>query len=80
MTPEVKLRRQRRATVTRRYQGGALAPQIRLTGWWLEAAGFPPGSLLAVAVEHGRLVVTVAAKPWPSLPSLRQAFHRLTVL
>ena len=60
MTPE-----KRRLTVTNRSQHGEYVPQVRMTGWWLAAAGFPTGSRLAVAVEQGRLVVTVTAPPDP---------------
>jgi hypothetical protein len=67
MTPEKKLRR---LTVTNRSQHGAFVPQVRMTGRWLARAGFPAGCRLAVAVEHGRLVVTVTARPRP-LPCRR---------
>ena len=33
-------------------------PKIRLSGRWLERAGFRPGSRVTVTVEDGRLVLT----------------------
>lgn len=62
-----KERTRRTLTVTRRGTRalGHQVPQVRMSGDWLSRAGFPPGSLLAVAVEPGRLVVTVAARPRP---------------
>jgi hypothetical protein len=68
MTPQLK---ERRLTVLNRYRDRAgTVPDIRLSGQWLTRAGFIPGSRLAVAVEHGRLVVTVIARPRP-LPCRR---------
>jgi hypothetical protein len=45
-----------------------VVPEIRLSGKWLAHAGFTGGCRLAIAVEAGRLVVTVTARPKP-LPS-----------
>jgi hypothetical protein len=63
MAPERKICRQ--LTVTNRSQHGAFVPQVRMSGWWLEQAGFPAGSRLAIHVERCRLVVTVTARPRP---------------
>jgi hypothetical protein len=62
-----KEKTRRTLTVTRRGTRSLdhKVPQVRLSGDWLGRAGFPPGSLLAVAVEPGRLVVTVEARPRP---------------
>lgn len=35
-------------------------PRIRLTGRWLEQAGFKPHSRVCVQVEEGRLIITPA--------------------
>jgi hypothetical protein len=83
MTPEKKVRR---LTVTNRSRlydhapGMAysrpnrvqVVPEIRLSGKWLARAGFTGGCRLAIAVEHGRLVVTVLARPRP-LPLRRRS-------
>lgn len=57
----------RRYTVTNRNREGCRGPvpELRLSGRWMERAGFAPGSLLAVQVEEGRLVVTITARPRP---------------
>jgi HSP20-like domain of unknown function (DUF1813). len=34
------------------------APWIRLSGRWLQAAGFEISERIRVEVEHGRLVIT----------------------
>jgi hypothetical protein len=74
MTPEKKVRE---LTVTNRSQHGEFVPQVRMTGWWLARAGFPAGSRLAIAVESGRLVVTVTARPRPlPWPAARQGARR----
>jgi hypothetical protein len=81
MTPKTKVRG---LTVTNRsriydYRPGMtysrpnrvqVVPEIRMSGKWLARAGFPAGSRLAIAVEPGRLVVTVTARPRP-LPCRR---------
>ena len=36
----------------------ARVPHLRLTGQWLERAGFPPGARVAVHVVNGQLVIT----------------------
>jgi hypothetical protein len=41
-----------------------------LSGDWLARAGFTAGCIFAVAAEHGRLMVTVEARPKP-LPGRR---------
>ncbi|CAM2170490.1 toxic protein SymE [Paraburkholderia sacchari] len=35
-----------------------LYPWIKLSGRWLELAGFEAGQRVRIAVEHGRLVIT----------------------
>jgi hypothetical protein len=68
MTPQLK---ERRITVLNRYRDRAgTVPDIGLCGQWRTRAGFVPGCSLAVAVEPGRLVVTVTARPRP-LPCSR---------
>ncbi len=41
-----------------RFSRPARVPHIRLTGQWLAAAGFPPGSRIAVRIAEGQLVIT----------------------
>jgi toxic protein SymE len=48
----------RRLTVSTLFEGSIKIPHLRLTGRWLEAAGFPPGSLVNVRVANGQLVIT----------------------
>jgi len=36
---------------------------LRIKGKWLEAAGFPVGTPVEIAVEDGRMVVTALPKP-----------------
>ena len=43
-----------------RRRGGTTAPHLRLTGRWLEAAGFPAGARVQVQVQQGQLVITTA--------------------
>lgn len=38
--------------------GKAKVPHLRLTGRWLERAGFAPGSRVHVHVVNGQLVIT----------------------
>ena len=37
-----------------------ITSQLRIQGNWLAAAGFPPGSIAAVEVQTGRLIITPA--------------------
>jgi toxic protein SymE len=55
----------RRYTVTNRNRENGPVPELRMSGRWLAQAGFAPGSRLAIVVEHGRLVVTITARPRP---------------
>ena len=41
-----------------RYQPPTLYPWLKLSGRWLEQAGFEAGQRVKVHVEHGRLVIT----------------------
>jgi hypothetical protein len=43
-----------------RRRGGAVTSHLRLTGRWLEAAGFPAGARVPVQVQQGQLVITAA--------------------
>lgn len=36
----------------------SVLPTLRLTGRWLEQAGFHPGEKVKILVENGRLVIT----------------------
>lgn len=36
----------------------ALVPWLKLSGRWLELAGFKPHQLVRIEVQHGRLVIT----------------------
>ncbi|MFX1766186.1 SymE family type I addiction module toxin [Paraburkholderia sp. A1RI-2L] len=36
----------------------SLCPWIKLSGRWLELAGFAAGQFVRIAVEHGRLFIT----------------------
>lgn len=38
-----------------------ITSQLRLQGNWLAAAGFAPGTVAAIEVHAGRLVITLAA-------------------
>ena len=63
----------RRLTVSRIYQTrssgpGVRAPMIRLTGKWLEEAGFAAGETVTVQVEQGRIVVTQVSPNRPAEP------------
>jgi len=49
--------------VTTRRRRGEPAPEIRMTGEWLAAAGFVPGCKLAVSVSFGNLLVTIVGRP-----------------
>jgi len=53
----------RRVRVTRYYTGAKSTPMIRLRGHWLRAAGFPQGTAVAIAVHHGKLVLTKEDQP-----------------
>jgi hypothetical protein len=44
-------------TVCGRWRRGRKIPDLRLTGQWLEAAGFPLGQEIEVEVEAGRLTL-----------------------
>jgi len=61
MTPT----KERRYTITNRQRETGRVPELRMSGRWLGLAGFAAGCRLAVAVECGRLVVTVVAQPPP---------------
>jgi toxic protein SymE len=37
-----------------------LVPWLKLSGKWLEQAGFDPGQRVRIEVQHGRLVITHA--------------------
>lgn len=39
---------------------GRRVPMIRMRGEWLEENGFAAGERVAVTVEHGRIVLTLA--------------------
>ncbi|WP_232477833.1 SymE family type I addiction module toxin [Caballeronia calidae] len=43
-----------------RYQPPTLYPWLKLSGRWLEQAGFQAGQSVKVEVQHGRLVITPA--------------------
>jgi hypothetical protein len=36
-----------------------VVPHLRLTGHWLEQAGFAIGQQVTVTVQHGKLVITI---------------------
>jgi hypothetical protein len=38
-------------------------PHLRLTGQWLEAAGFSPGARVRVVVHHGQLIISPEVTP-----------------
>jgi toxic protein SymE len=44
-----------------RRRGGAVSPHLRLSGRWLESAGFAPGTRVRVQVQQGQLVITTEA-------------------
>lgn len=44
----------------RRRYGYAATAKIMLSGHWLQAAGFAPGTLAQVEVQAGRLIITPA--------------------
>ena len=54
----------RKIKVERRHRprvyGYAATAKLMLSGHWLQAAGFPPGSIATVEVQAGRLVITPA--------------------
>jgi antitoxin component of MazEF toxin-antitoxin module len=61
----------RHLTISRIHQtrsSGASVPVsiIRLTGMWLEQAGFVAGDTVTVQVEQGRIVVTTSGAVRPS--------------
>ncbi|MGV7243031.1 SymE family type I addiction module toxin [Caballeronia sp. M23-90] len=37
-----------------------LYPWIKVSGRWIEHAGFLPGQQVRITVEHGRLIITAA--------------------
>lgn len=37
-----------------------LYPWIKLSGRWIETAGFLPGQQVRITVEHGKLIITPA--------------------
>jgi toxic protein SymE len=37
-----------------------LCPWIKLSGRWIEHAGFLPGQQVRITVEHGKLIITAA--------------------
>jgi toxic protein SymE len=37
-----------------------LYPWIKLSGLWIEHAGFLPGQQVRITVEHGKLIITAA--------------------
>ena len=37
-----------------------ITSQLRIQGNWLAAAGFPPGTVAAIVVQAGRLIITPA--------------------
>ena len=37
-----------------------ITSKLLLQGNWLEAAGFPPGTVASIAIEAGRLTITAA--------------------
>ena len=45
----------------RRVFGYAATAKLLLSGHWLEAAGFVPGTVAQVEVQAGRLIITPAA-------------------
>lgn len=49
--------RPRRGTINARWRqkGNVLVPELRMSGFWLEQAGFDIGQRFEVAVEHGVL-------------------------
>jgi hypothetical protein len=47
----------------RRFGRELRAPQLRLAGRWLEAAGFVAGQVVTVDVEPGRLIITTPPVP-----------------
>ena len=40
-----------------------MVPFIRMSGKWLQAAGFEPGDSIEVEVEYGRLVISKLSAP-----------------
>lgn len=54
----------RRLTVSTLFQprrrGGVTTPHLRLSGRWLESAGFIKGARVAVTVTAGQLIITPA--------------------
>lgn len=52
-----RARGRRLLTVCGRQQGGREAPDLRMTGHWLEEAGFGPGRQYEVEVEPGKLTL-----------------------
>ena len=54
---QARHRGHRLLTVCGRWRGKSRVPDLRLTGKWLEAAGFGLGQEVEVEVEMGRLVV-----------------------
>lgn len=42
--------------------GGGRVPYVRMSGRWLEKAGFACGARLLIATEEGKLVITLAPR------------------
>ena len=45
------------------YRGLTMVPFIRMSGKWLQAAGFDPGDSIRVEIEYGRLVISKLSLP-----------------
>jgi hypothetical protein len=54
---EARARGRRTGTICGRWRGGRRVPDLRLTGQWLEEAGFGLGQEYEVAVRAGRLTI-----------------------
>jgi toxic protein SymE len=57
----------RKLTISSKYfprikKGFAIFPAIRLSGKWLEQAGFEGGQLIEVACEKNKLIITILSK------------------
>ena len=54
----------RKIKVERRHRprvyGYAATAKLMLSGHWLQAAGFAPGTIAAIEVQAGRLIITAA--------------------
>lgn len=56
---EARSRGRRLLTVCSRFQPGGRVPDLRMTGRWLEAAGFASGQQFDVEVEAGKLTLRI---------------------